>query len=57
MNPNYPWVPNKGGWGGGLDTLDKIKLAGGEESEKADGGGGNFDKIKIKELFVNEIQF
>ena len=42
---------------GGLDTLDKIKLAGGEESEKADGGGGNFDKIKIKELFVNEIQF
>ena len=53
VNPNYSWVPNEGG----LDTLGKIKLAGGEESEKEDGGGGNFDTIKIKELFVNEIQF
>ena len=48
----YSWDPNKQGVliSRGVGTLCNNQKSGGE-------GVGNFDKIKRKELFGNEIQF
>ena len=54
--PNKQEDPNKQGVGKreGVRILGKNKLARGWNKR---GGGGNFDKIKGKGLFGNEIQF
>ena len=57
--PNKQEDPNKRGGGKreGVETLGKIKLAGGRNKWGRGGEGGNFGKIKGKGLFGNEIQF
>ena len=64
----YSWVPNErggpiSGEGGGSWNWNvrSNQISGGVEISGGGGGGvgvsGNFDRIKKKRLFVNEIQF